>query len=195
MESDAGALSVGEIFVVEHGGDGSIAIRPTPASQLMGTFLLVLINLFAAFPIGLLLLNLATVTWGAVAILGGSAVAWVLVATFWQAGNQPWTIHADANQVWMTRRIFGRQTVRRGALDAIFAASGMYWYGKGGSKAEPTYYFVDRSGRVAAGVKAGNYARADLDALARYLNVPLKGDFDTDINEQLKRFSPETPRR
>ena len=181
--------------MVEQGTDGSIVIKPSAAAQLAGPTFLVLGNLPAVFPIALLLLYPSGRTWREVAILAGAAVAWVALMTLWQAGNQSWTIHADANQVWMTRRIFGRQTVRRGALDAIFAASGMYWYGKGGSKAEPTYYFVDRSGRVAAGVKAGNYARADLDALARYLNVPLKGDFDTDINEQLKRFSPENPRR
>jgi hypothetical protein len=162
--------------MIEHGSDGNLAIKPSASSQRMGTFLLVLTNLFAAFPVALLLLNLATATWREVVILGGAAVAWVVLVTFWQAGNQPWTIHADANQVWMLRRISGRQTVQRAALDAIIIGSASYWYGKGGSQIEPTYSFVDRRGQVAASVKARDHTREDIQELARYLDVPLKGD-------------------
>lgn len=162
--------------MVDRGSDGSLVIRPSAASQRMGTFLLVLTNLFAAFPVALLLLNLATATWREVVILGGAAVAWVVLVTFWQADNQPWTIHADANRVWMTRRISGRATVQRDALDTIVAGSASYWYGKGGSRVEPTYLFVDRRGQVLASIKARDYAREDIQDLARYLNVPLRGE-------------------
>jgi hypothetical protein len=180
-------------IVVQHGSDGSIVVRPTEASQLAGIALLVLANLPAAFPVALFLLYPKGWTWKAVALVGGAGLAWVVLVTVWQALNQPWTIHADASRLWMVRRIWGQQTLQRGDLDAIVAASATYWYGKG-SRAEPTYYFVDRRGQLAVGVKAGNYARADFEELARYLNVPLKGNFDRGIDDQSKQLIPEAPR-
>jgi hypothetical protein len=115
-------------------------------------------------------------TWRDIAILGGIAVAWLAVVTFWQAGNQPWFIHGDANTVWTTRRIAGRQTIQRASLAAIQATSATYLYSKGVSAVEPTYSFVNHEGKVMATVKAKDYSQAEIEELARYLKVPLKAD-------------------
>ena len=99
--------------------------------------MLVLANLPAALPVVLLPAYPTGRTWRDVAILGCVSLAWLVVVTYWQAGNQPWFIHADANNVWTTRRIAGRQTVQRAGLAAIVAGSARYLYSKGVGAVEP----------------------------------------------------------
>ncbi len=77
----------------------------------------------------------------------------------------------------------------RSDLAAIRAASASYYY-KYASETKATYYFLDRRGGISVGVKAGDYARTDVEELARYLGTALKGDFDVDIKQQLKGSAP-----
>jgi hypothetical protein len=164
--------------LVHGSSDDTILIHPSAASQQAGVFLLLVGNLPVLLPVALFVLYSSSMHWQDVAIIGGAGLAWLVLATVWQAGNQPWTIHADPKTVWTTRPIWGRQTVPRGALDAIVAGAARYTYVKANSSVEPTYSFVGRGGEILAIVKARDYSSATFQELARYLNVPLKADLD-----------------
>ena len=77
-------------------------------------------------------------------------------------------IHADAERVWIPRP-FGRREVLRRDLTGIRIARLTSVLARG----VRTYRFITQEGREAFHVQAAVFAQADMEALARYLDVPL----------------------